>query len=177
MYSPKAMRKAWAWMATSLLVFIVYLLLTLWSGPIGLWSVGEIIAGLVIAVLGGGVLGRIVWERGGWRLLSPHRWLLFLAYFLGPFFYSMARANIDVAYRVITGRIKPGIVRFQPHLRTDFARTLLANSITLTPGTLTVDVDDETGEFYVHWIYVRNPDPRPEEVCGPFPAWARRIGE
>jgi len=109
--------------------------------------------------------------------LQPHRWILFFLYLVGPFFLAMARANLDVAYRVITGKIRPGIVRFQPHLRTDFGRTLLANSITLTPGTLTVDVDDDTGEFYVHWIYVRDPEPRPEDVCGPFPSWARRIAE
>ena len=171
------MRRVAVWVATAGVIFLVYLILTLWTGNLGLWSLGELIVGSVIAALGGVIVGEIVWERGGWRLLSPHRWLLFLVYFIGPFFFSMAKANIDVAYRVITGKIKPGIVRFQPHLRTDFGRTLLANSITLTPGTLTVDVDDGTGDFYVHWIYVRNPEPRPEEVCGPFPAWVRRIAE
>jgi len=110
-------------------------------------------------------------------MLQPHRWVLFLFYLIGPFFLAMARANLDVAYRVITGRIRPGIVRFNPGLRTDLARTVLANSITLTPGTLTVDVDDESGDFYVHWINVKREEPRPEDVCGPFPTWARRIAE
>lgn len=171
------MRKWGAWAASAVFIYIVYLILTLWTGGLGLWSLGELIAGAVIAALGAIPVGHVIWKRGDARLLQPHRWILFIFYLIGPFFLSMARANIDVAYRVITGRIKPGIVRFQPNLRTDFGRTLLANSITLTPGTLTVDVDDDTGEFYVHWIYVRNPDPRPEEVCGPFPAWARRIAE
>ncbi|MGY4707364.1 Na+/H+ antiporter subunit E [Candidatus Bipolaricaulota sp. J31] len=171
------MNRCMAWAVSALIIYGVYLLLTFWTGTVGLWSLEELIAGAVIAVLGAVPLAEVVWKRGDARLLQPHRWILFIFYLIGPFFFSMARANFDVAYRVITGRIKPGIVRFQPHLKTDFGRTLLANSITLTPGTLTVDVDDETGEFYVHWIYVRNPDPRPEEVCGPFPAWARRIAE
>mgnify|MGYP003876904265 FL=1 len=98
-------------------------------------------------------------------------------YLIGPFFLAMARANLDVAWRVLTGRIRPGIVRFNPGLRTDLGRTVLANSITLTPGTLTVDVDDDTGDFYVHWINVKDEEPRPEDVCGPFPTWARRIAE
>ena len=171
------MRRLGAWIAGVVSIYAVYLLLTLWTGKVGVWSLGELIGGAVIALLGAIPLTHFVFKREDLRLLQPHRWFLFIFYLVGPFFFSMARANIDVAYRVITGKIRPGIVRFQPHLKTDFGRTLLANSITLTPGTLTVDVDDATGEFYVHWIYVRDPEPRPEDVCGPFPAWARRIAE
>ena len=171
------MRKVAAWIVTAAFALVIYLLLVLWSGSIGLWSSSELIAGGVLSALVGLVAGRLLWERGGWRMLQPHRWLLFLFYLIGPFFLAMARANLDVAYRVITGRIRPGIVRFNPGLRTDLARTMLANSITLTPGTLTVDVDDESGDFYVHWINVKREEPRPEDVCGPFPTWARRIAE
>ena len=94
----------------------------------------------------------------------------------------MAKANIDVAYRVITGRIKPGIVKISPKLKTDAGLTMLANSITLTPGTLSVDVDEETNDLYVHWINVKKEAlekmPRDYEyVCGKFPDWARRVME
>jgi multicomponent Na+:H+ antiporter subunit E len=40
-------------------------------------------------------------------------------------------------------------------LKTDVAKTCLANSITMTPGTLTVDMNGE-GELYIHWINVRD---------------------
>ncbi len=175
-YSPD-MRKAAGWIVTAAFALVVYLLLVLWTGSIGLWSPSELIAGGVLSALAGLVAGRLLWERGGWRMLQPHRWVLFFFYLIGPFFLAMARANLDVAFRVITGRIRPGIVRFNPGLRTDLARTVLANSITLTPGTLTVDVDDESGDFYVHWINVKKEEPTPEDVCGPFPSWARRIAE
>ena len=59
------------------------------------------------------------------------------------------------ANRVITGKINPGIVRISPKLKTDLGVTLLANSITLTPGTLTVDIDEKTNDLYVHWIAVK----------------------
>ncbi len=54
---------------------------------------------------------------------------------------------------------------------------MLANSITLTPGTLTVDVDDsgETGVYYIHWINVTDEDPSEESVYGSFGRWARRV--
>jgi multicomponent Na+:H+ antiporter subunit E len=113
-------------------------------------------------------------------MINPRRWLYFIAY-LGPFFIAMAKANIDVAYRVITGKINPGIVKISPGLETDLGITMLANSITLTPGTLSVDVDKDKN-LYVHWINV-NPKaleekPRDcEYVCGTFPKWARRVAE
>ena len=93
----------------------------------------------------------------------------------------MAKANIDVAYRVITGKINPGIVKIAPGLKSDLAVTLLANSITLTPGTLSVDIDQDKN-LYVHWINVDEQKlkdmPRPcEPICAAFPKWARRIGE
>ncbi|MGC9529351.1 MAG: Na+/H+ antiporter subunit E [Candidatus Bipolaricaulaceae bacterium] len=171
------MRKLVRWATTAALALAAYLLLVLWSGGIGLWSLAELIGGAVISAFIGLVAAHLLWERGGWRMFQPHRWVLFLFYLVGPFFWAMARANLDVAWRVITGRIRPGIVRFNPQLRTDLGRTLLANSITLTPGTLTVDVDEATGDFFVHWINVKDEDPSPGEVCGPFPVWARRIAE
>ena len=94
----------------------------------------------------------------------------------------MAHANIDVAYRVITGRINPGIVRIAPDLRSDAAITLLANSITLTPGTLSVDIDEKTNDLFVHWINVKpevlKEEPRNyQDICAKFPDWARRIAD
>jgi len=165
------------WTTTGALALALYLLLVMWSGDIVLWALDELIVGAVLAAIVGGVAGALLWERGGWRMLQPHRWFLLLAYAVGPLFFAMARANLDVAWRVITGRIRPGIVRFDPGLRTELGRTVLANSITLTPGTLTVEVNDNTGVFYVHWINVTNEKPSPEEVCGELPVWARRIAE
>lgn len=111
-----------------------------------------------------------------YRLLNPLRWILFIIYLIGPFLFYMIKANIDVAYRVITGRIKPGIVKIETGLKTDLGVTMLANSITLTPGTLTVDVDDKNN-LYVHWINVKHKDPKPEQVCGSMLKWVRRIAE
>jgi len=89
----------------------------------------------------------------------------------------MTKANVDVAYRVITGKIRPGIVRIDSGLKGSLAQAMLANSITLTPGTLTVDVDDsgETGVYYIHWINVTDEDPSEESVYGSFGRWARRV--
>ncbi|MCS7180951.1 MAG: Na+/H+ antiporter subunit E, partial [bacterium] len=48
--------------------------------------------------------------------------------------------------------IKPGIVKIPIELKSSLARTILANSITLTPGTFTVKITDRY--LYIHWIYI-----------------------
>lgn len=172
-----------AFTVTAIVSFAFYLLLTWGSGTIGAWSLEEWIAGAVLSLIVGALAGRVAFprrkpgERSSLRMLNPLRHLLFLIYLIGPFFWAMAKANLDVAYRVLTGKIRPGIVRLSPGLQTDLGIALLANSITLTPGTLSVDVDEESGDLFVHWIYVRDPDPSPRAVCGSFPDWARRIAE
>ena len=59
-------------------------------------------------------------------------------------------ASFDVAYRVLTMKINPGEIRIRTRLKSELARVLLANSITLTPGTLTIDLKDDY--LYVHWL-------------------------
>ena len=90
---------------------------------------------------------------------SPKRYFWFL-YYIPIFIWECFKANIDVAYRV--GHpdmpINPGIVKVKTILRSDTGLTFLANSITLTPGTLSVDVDQENGFLYVHWINVKDKD-------------------
>jgi multicomponent Na+:H+ antiporter subunit E len=54
--------------------------------------------------------------------------------------------------------IHPGIVKVRTKLTTDTALTFLANSITLTPGTMSVDIDKDNGILYIHWIDVKTKD-------------------
>ena len=90
--------------------------------------------------------------------ISPIRIFWFLVY-MPVFFYSVVVANLDVMYRVLHPKmpIRPGIVKIKTNLKTDSGITALANSITLTPGTLVVDVTDD-GYLYIHWINVTAED-------------------
>jgi len=91
-------------------------------------------------------------------ILAPKR-VLFMIYYLLIFTRELIKSNFDVARRVLTPSlpINPGIVKFKTKLTTDYAKMVLANSITLTPGTLSIDIIDNT--FYVHWIDVKTTDP------------------
>ncbi|MCQ9205326.1 MAG: Na+/H+ antiporter subunit E [Omnitrophica bacterium] len=88
------------------------------------------------------------------------RYWYFFTWYLPVFLWECFKANIDVAYRVLHPRlpIRPGIVKVKTKLKTDTALTFLANSITLTPGTLTVDINKDEGILYVHWIDVKAKD-------------------
>ena len=84
--------------------------------------------------------------------------LLFLLVYLVVLLFEVVKANFDVAYRVVHPAmpIKPGIVEIKTGLTSDIAKMILANSITLTPGTFTLDVAGD--RLLVHWINVRTED-------------------
>lgn len=83
-------------------------------------------------------------------VLHPMRWFWLLVY-LGVMLYAEVLAHTDVAMRVFTGRVRPAIVEVPVEFRSLLGKTLFGNSITLTPGTLTVSTGDEK-RFYIHTL-------------------------
>ena len=97
---------------------------------------------------------------------SAYKWLGFRRYrwfviFIFVFVWECIKANIDVAARVLNPKlpINPGIVRIKTNLKTETGMTFLANFITLTPGTFSIDIDKDEGYLYIHWIDVKTCDP------------------
>jgi multicomponent Na+:H+ antiporter subunit E len=84
----------------------------------------------------------------------------FISLYLPRFLWECVKANVDVAWRVLHPKlpINPGIIKVKTSLKSDTALTFLANSITLTPGTLSVDIDKDNAILYVHWIDVKAED-------------------
>lgn len=78
--------------------------------------------------------------------------LIALIIWLVVFIAELIKSNIDVMSRVVTPkvRINPAIVEVKTCLKSKLGRLALANSITLTPGTLTIDIEDDT--LFIHWI-------------------------
>jgi len=79
----------------------------------------------------------------------------FFAVYVVVLLWEIMKANLDVAYRVVHPRmpIKPGVVVIKTALTSDIAKMILANSITLTPGTFTLDVVGD--RLLIHWINVK----------------------
>jgi len=113
-----------------------------------------------------------------YKLLQPHRYFWFLSY-LVIFIWECIKANLDVAYRVLHPAmpIRPGIVKVKTTLKSEMAKMLLANSITMTPGTISVDIIDDY--LYIHWIYIRSEDPEvyTKMITGAFEKYIKRIIE
>ncbi|WP_304138598.1 Na+/H+ antiporter subunit E [Mesonia mobilis] len=76
--------------------------------------------------------------------------------FIFFFLWELLKANLQVAYDVVTPKfyMTPGIVRVPLEAETNLEITLLANLITLTPGTLSIDVSDDRKVLYVHAMYL-----------------------
>ncbi|HSI76201.1 Na+/H+ antiporter subunit E [Lunatibacter salilacus] len=90
--------------------------------------------------------------------------------FIFFFIYELVKANIQVAYDVITPKyyMKPGIIRIPLDAKSDLEITLLANLISLTPGTLSLDVSDDRKVLYVHAMYVNDRDEFIDEIKNGF---------
>jgi len=93
------------------------------------------------------------------KWFNPHRYAWFM-YYMVVFTWECIKCNFDVACRVIHPHlpINPGIVKVKTILKTETSLTLLANFITLTPGTFTVDIDRDEKCLYIHWIDVKTED-------------------
>ncbi len=78
--------------------------------------------------------------------------------FIFFFLYELIKANIEVALDVITPKfyMKPGIIQYPLDAKSSAEISLLANLISLTPGTLSLDVSDDRKVLYIHAMYVND---------------------
>jgi multicomponent Na+:H+ antiporter subunit E len=129
-----------------LLAIVLFMLWVLLSGSL---AADELFAGIIVAIVAAIATSRIELFNG--IKLEPYAPVA-LAKYLVNFVIALVRANLDMARRVLTPALPlhPEIVEIQTQLQSDLGRLLLANSITLTPGTLTVDVKDN--RLLVHWV-------------------------
>jgi multicomponent Na+:H+ antiporter subunit E len=159
------------YLALFILTFLFWLLLTFNLSPVNL-AAGAVAALITSILFARYFFGNVV------KFIQPRRYFWLLVY-LVIFAWECIKANLDVAYRVLhpSMPIKPGIVRVKLELKSDFARTMLANSITMTPGTISVDIVDD--ELFVHWIYVKSEDPAEysQKIAGRFEKYIKKIFE
>ncbi|MGB7949431.1 MAG: Na+/H+ antiporter subunit E [Candidatus Binatia bacterium] len=97
------------------------------------------------------------------RIVGGPDYLVKVGQTLGLFLFTvweLILANLRVAYDVMTPRyfMRPGIVSIPLDARTDVEITLLANLITLTPGTLSLDVASDRSVLYIHVMYIDEDD-------------------
>jgi multicomponent Na+:H+ antiporter subunit E len=150
MESSKDAKQAWP---SPLLFATLLLFWVLLNGSLAadVLAVGAVAAALIAIFF----RGRLAWFSE--LRLTPHALATTVAYVF-HYLKALIGANLNVAAIVLSPDlpVNPGIVTVRTKLKSAMGRMLLANSITLTPGTLTVDID---GEFlHIHWVCVDSPD-------------------
>jgi multicomponent Na+:H+ antiporter subunit E len=125
-------------------VFVIWLLL------VGSFDLQESAVGLIVAVLTAFVSLPHLAVLDGVKLSPALPWHVLR--YLASFLRALLQSNLDMAGRVLSPSlpIRPAIVEVHTELQSDLGKLLLANSITLTPGTLSVDVHGD--RLLVHWI-------------------------
>lgn len=136
-------------------LFLMNILLSLvWVALTGKFDYDNFIFGFILSYL-------VLWmiSRGTDRAQYFNRVPRILN-FIGFFLKELIKANIQVAFDVVTPRnyMKPAIIGVPLDAKTDMEITLLANFITLTPGTLSMDVSTDKKTLYIHAMYVEDKD-------------------
>jgi multicomponent Na+:H+ antiporter subunit E len=133
--------------------FLLNVMLTLiWVALTGAFTYINLFIGFIISFF-------VLWIIS--RSSPDRRYFTIIFKIVGFFFYflyEMLKANMQVAYEVMTSNLhmKPGIVKMELEARTDLEITLLASLISLTPGTLVIDVSDDRTVMYIHGMYLED---------------------
>jgi len=132
--------------------FVLNLLLTfIWVALTGKFELVNFFFGFMLSFMILWIMARGTQDRYFTRIPKMLSFILF-------FLKELVKANLQVAYDVITPKffMKPGIVKIPLDAKSDLEITLLANLITLTPGTLSLDVSADKKVLYVHAMYIKD---------------------
>jgi len=134
-------------------LYLFVFLMLVWLVLTSSFDLQELTAGILISLILSLFLNK-TYLGLGLPNLSIKRIVFFLIYIF-IVLREITTANLDVAYRVLHPKmpIKPGIVVIKTGLKQDLAKMILANSITLTPGTFTLDILGDN--LLIHWINVK----------------------
>lgn len=155
--------------------FLVTVLALIWAATTNNFSglnlvFGAVIGGVAVLLLREMVVGRST-LRHGRRALS----LLFL--FLRELVVSAYRVAVLVLRPDMKERIQPGIVAVPLTVTSDAEITLLANLITLTPGTVSIDVSEDRKHLYVHVLVMTDKQAAIDDIKNGFERKVRELFE
>ena len=134
----------------------INLILTLvWSGLLGGITLANLVSGFVVSYFLLWLVTRCQRGHDGYFGKLP-RVLGFIVYYL----WELVKSNAIIAYDVLTPthHMKPGVIGIPIEAKTDLEITALANLITMTPGTLSLDISPDRKTLYVHAMYIHDPE-------------------
>lgn len=174
------MKKIAPIISTFLLCLLFWIFYVLQDVNIAKIDSQELIGGIIVSLIVALFSSRFLIKENAFWLLSPKRLGALIA-FIPIYAIELFKANWDVAKRALSPKlnIKPGIVKIETEVKSDYGLAMLANCITLTPGTIVMDVVEEKGKcyMYIHWIDVQSQNIKEASntIKGAFEPWVRRI--
>ncbi|MDH3975230.1 MAG: Na+/H+ antiporter subunit E [Deltaproteobacteria bacterium] len=147
-------------------------MLLFWFLLSGEFSVILVVAAVVSSLLVAFLSANLLIGKGARVGTGFKRFIRFVPYFFW-LIWQIVKANIDVVYRALHPQmpIEPCIVKFKSDLKTDLGIAALSNSITLTPGTVTLSANSR-GEYIVHALSGKHAD---DLLSGEMQAWVKWI--
>lgn len=137
----------------------------IWLSVTGSWTIPNLLFGALITALSLSLIRRYLEDEGTYWF-KPFAVLKLTLLFFKELAMSAIRIAILVTRKKID--IQPGIFAYPLRVTTDFEITLLANIITLTPGTLSVDVSEDRKFLYVHGIDCSDVDAAKRDIAEGF---------
>lgn len=140
----------------------------------------ELITGAIVSLLVATLTSGFFIHEDANYLFNPAKFLNLVLYIF-IFLKELWKANVDVAKRALSPSlpVNPGIVKVPTEVKSEYGLSMLANSITLTPGTITMEITEEDNKnyYYIHWIDVSEKDRTKagEAIKGTLENWVRRI--
>ena len=131
-----------------------------WAFAKGDLTAGRLAEGFLLGYLALALTGRAI--GAGVYLRKSIALARLIAFFLK----DLVSANLRVAFDIVTPHhyMRPGVVAIPLDVESDIEITLMGNLITLTPGTLTLDVAADRRTMYIHSMYIKDPEELRHEI-------------
>ncbi|MEM0026389.1 MAG: Na+/H+ antiporter subunit E [Ignisphaera sp.] len=157
-----------------LLAFLTYIVFT------GSTSPYDVVTGFVAALITG-LMFSYVTVKNPAKVFNHRRWLYAIIYAFKYIIVYETLAHVDVIKRILHPKVpvNPAVVKVPFYVKTDYGITAVANSITNTPGTVVLEVDQNEGVFYVHWIDAKTLEPieARKQISEAFEEYCKKIFE
>ncbi len=153
-------------------IITAIVMLTFWILLSGEFTVILLLSAVVSSLLVAFMSSDLFMGKGVDVGLGFRRLIRFIQY-VPWLLWQIIKANIDVAYRTLHPKmpIDPCVVKFKADLKTELGITNLSNSITLTPGTVTLSANSK-GEYIVHALSRKHAD---DLLSGEMQKWVKWI--
>ena len=146
------------------------LLAVVWAMLTGTFTLASLLTGFVLGFAALWIISPLLEAPGGYFMRT-----IYWGRLVVMFHYELVVSSIDVLWDVVTPRhrSRPAIIDMPLDVRSDAGILLVTNLISLTPGTLSIDVSADRSTLRVHAMFGEDPDAVRRQLKGGMERWVR----